>query len=195
MHTLIRVVIAFMIATSALGPKSAQAEDVLEYSTAGSWVIAVDPSMGNGCFVFADFKGGTSFRLGFNMADDPGFYAILGNAKWRSIEYGKEYQIQIQFGDESAWEGNATGFSFDPPENQLWLVMNVDEQKVGDFAEEFMRELFVVVYYNDREILRLNLKSSYEAGLQLIECQRSANQGKDDPFKDASSRSDEDPFQ
>ena len=85
----------------------AQAADNLEYSTVGPWTISVDPSMGNGCFVIAEFADGAIFRLGFDMRDDPrGFYVIFGNAKWRSIEYGKAYQIQMRFGDESAWDEN-----------------------------------------------------------------------------------------
>ena len=194
MHALILVVLAAMLATSGLGLKSAQAVDSLEYSTVGPWTIAVDPSMGNGCFVLAEFEGGSVFRLGFDMTSDQGgFYLIFGDAKWRSIEYGKKYQIQIRFGDESAWEGKATGFSFDPPENQPWLTFNFSAQKGLEFAEEFMREVFVTVHYNNREILRLNLKSSYQAGLQLIKCQDSANQGKEDPFKNTSFSND-DPF-
>ena len=196
MHALIRVVIAFMIATSALGPKSARAEDTFNYSTVGSWTIGLDRTMGNGCFVLATFEGGSNFRLGFDMRDDPvGFYVIFGNVKWRSVEYGKTYRIQLRFGDEEAWEGDATGFSFDPPENQHWLIINFSAQNGLELANEFMRELFVVVHYNKKQILRLKLKNSYQAGLQLIECQKQANQAEGDPFKDASSPSDDDPFQ
>ena len=118
------VVLAAILATSGLGLRSAQA-DTLKYSTVGAWSIAVDPSLGNGCFVSAGFKGGTSFRLGFDMRESTGagFYTLLGNVKWRSIEYGKNYPIKMRFGNEPAWEGNATGFSFDPPNNQTWLKL------------------------------------------------------------------------
>ena len=172
----------------------AQAVDILEYSTVGPWTISVDPTMGNGCFVLAEFEDGAVFRLGFDMRDDPrSFYVIFGNATWRSIEYGKTYQIQMRFGDESAWEGKATGFSFDPPENQHWLSLDFSAKNGIELVAEFMSELLVAIHYNKKEIMRLNLKRSYQAGLQLLKCQDSANQEKEDPFKDASSSND-DPF-
>ena len=59
---------------------------------------------------------------------------------------------------------------------------------------DFMREKFVAIDYNGSEILRLSLKDSFRAGLQLIECQKAANKEKQDPFRDAASSSKEDPF-
>ena len=196
MLTLIRVVLTATLITSSLGLRSAQAEDTLKYSTVEPWTIAVDPSMGNGCFVAAEFEGGGVFRLGFDLTDDSvDVYVLFGNAKWRSIEYGKKYPIKLRFGDEPAWDGTATGFSFEPPENQPWLSLEIAEDQGHEFALEFMRELFVSVHYNKKEILRLSLKNSYQAGLQLVECQESAIQGEEDPFEATSSHTDQDPFQ
>jgi len=111
--------------------------ETLNYSTVGPWTISVDPSTANGCFVVADFVGGTSLRLGFDMTRLPkiSFYTILGNVKWRSIEYGKNYPIQLRFGSRPAWTGDATGFSFDPPDNQTWLKLSVDLSTGADFVE------------------------------------------------------------
>ena len=196
MHTLIRVVLAVTFITSSLGLTSAQAEDALKYSTVEPWTIAVDPSMGNGCFVVAEFQGGGVFRLGFDMTGDSvNVYVLFGNAKWRSIEFGKKYPVAMRFGNEPAWDGIATGFSFEPPENQPWLSLEIAEDQGHEFALEFMKELFVSVHYNTKEILRLSLKNSYQAGLQLVKCQESAIQGEEDPFEATSSNDNPDPFQ
>lgn len=194
MHTLIRFVLTTTLFASGLGLGSAQAEDTLRYAIREPWTIAVDPSLGNGCFAVAEFEKGEAFRLGFDMTNDPAIYVLFGNAKWRSIEYGKKYPIEMRFGDEPVWDGNAEGFSFDPPENQPWLKLEIVKDQGHEFTLEFMKELFVSVHYNKKEILRLSLKNSYQAGLQLIECQKSAIQGEEDPFETTSSPDNQDPF-
>ena len=183
--------IAFLIALI----NQAQSADTFEYSTAGVWTVAVDPTMGNGCFVLTNFEGGASFRLGFDVrnSSDIDLYVILGSIKWQSIEYGKNYSIKMRFGDQIAWEGNAVGFSFDPPNNQTWIRLLITHQTAADFVEEFMREKILSLDYKKKEILRLNLKDSFQAGLQLLECQKEASREKQDPFRDTSSSND-DPF-
>ena len=170
--------------------------ETLKYSTVGPWAISIDPTLGHGCFVFAHFPEGTSLRMGFDMDSPPDrtFYVLLGNAKWRSIEYGKSYRIQVQFGDRPVRRTRSTGFSWDPPKNQTWLQVLANRRVGIDVLFEFMRERVVTVDYNGREILRLGLKGSYRAGSELIECQKAANDEKQDPFKDASSSRRDDPF-
>ena len=189
------VMLAALLATSCLGLQSVQA-NTIKYSTVGAWTIAVDPTMGNGCFLITNFVGGASIRIGFDMRNSTAIdvYTILGSVKWRSIEYGKNYPIRIRFGNQPAWAGNATGFSFNPPQNQTWLRMAIIRKTGFDFVSDFMKERFVAVDYNRREILRLNLKDSYAAGLKLIECQKAASKVKQDPFRETTSPTVEDPF-
>lgn len=172
--------------------------ETLEFGTAGNWSISVDPTINNSCFAFTTFVDGSAFRLGFDMRPDAGspFFVILGNIKWKSIEYGKEYPIDLTFGNKPPWSGNATGFSFDPPQDQTWLRVGVGKDTGAEFLTEFMKQQFVTVKYSGKEILRLNLKDSYKAGLKLIECQKKASQSQTitDPFKSTSGRSS-DPFQ
>ncbi len=60
--------------------------------------------------------------------------------------------------------------------------------------KEFMQEQSIAVNYKEREILRLNLKDSFQAGLQLLECQKAMNESKQDPFKESAGATDDDPF-
>lgn len=168
-----------------------------EFGTAGNWTIAIDTTINNSCFALATFIDGSAFRIGFDMRPGAGnpFFVILGNINWKSIEYGKEYPIDLIFGNEPPWSGNASGFSFDPPENQTWLRVGVGKDTGAEFVSEFMKQRFVAVKYSGKEILRLALKDSYKAGLKLIECQKQASQTQTttDPFKNTSDRSS-DPF-
>ena len=173
----------------------AVAEDTIEYSTAGEWDIIVDRTVGDGCFVTAGYETGSVFRLGLNRDNDT-VYVIWSNPDWKSIEYGKSYDLAIEFGNESPWSGTATGFSFDPPNNQpfLHLELDVGSEATANFVLEFMQEQFVKVDYEGKEILHLSLKDSFQAGLQLFECQKSADMWSRDPFQDTPATND-DPFE
>ena len=173
----------------------AQGADSIRYSTVGAWTIAVDTTLGSGCFAVTSYKGGAVFRLGFDLSDSsaPSSYFILGDAKWRSIEYGKHYVLRVRFGNRPGWRGTATGFSFKPPTNQPWLKMEVKAKSSADFLIEYMRQKYVAVEYNNKEILRLSLKDSYQAGLKLLECQKATRRERRDPFRSTSIPSN-DPF-
>ncbi len=60
----------------------------------GSWDIRVDRSLNYGCFLVNVYQGGTVFRIGFDRTNGGG-YLMLGNPNWRSIEVGKEYDLEL----------------------------------------------------------------------------------------------------
>ena len=173
----------------------ARAADTVEFSREEGWIIAVDTTMGHGCFVVTHYDEGSTLRLGFDRREsaESDFYILFGNVKWQAIEYGKKYEIKIRFGKKTRWEGVATGFSFNAPADQTWLKMKISGEAGVKFVREYMSEQDVAFRYNGKEILRLGLKGSYRAGLQLIECQQTMIESGQDPFKDASSSGD-DPF-
>jgi hypothetical protein len=197
MRLMIKPIKALVLSSLAmLVSINACAEDTLEYASVGSWTIGVDPTLGYGCFVFAGWEGDSVLRLGFDP-DSEKFYILFGDGGWKSLELAKDYEIAFSFGDESPWEGKAVGFSFDPPEDQPYLRMAIADDSVGVFVGEFMNERNLVVEYNDREILKLNLKDNRRAGQKLLECQRDMNKlhPQDDPFRATpTSREKGDPF-
>src|SRR6056297_948950 len=126
-----------------------QAEDEPHlYRTVAGWHILIDPSLGNGCFAIAEFEEGTALRVGLDM-DGQSVYVVVGDSSWRSIEYGKSYKVSIVFGDETPWSGDATGFSFSPPNDEPYLWIAVSEGDAIDlFVDEFMREKNFQLFYN-----------------------------------------------
>ena len=183
----------FLAAAIVLNPVWSLAQEAPTYSEAGAWTIAIDTTLGDGCFLYGEFEAGSVFRIGVDR-NNAGIYALWGDEKWQSIEYGKEYPIQVYFGDETPWKGDAEGFSFDPPENQPWLKLTIGEDGLSLFMLEFMQEHNVRVHYDDREILNLSLKDSFQAGMQLMKCQESADKWSEDPFRDMPAAGSEDPF-
>jgi hypothetical protein len=176
-------------------PRS-RADDTVEYAHIGSWTIGIDPTLGNGCFALGQWKGGTVLRLGFDLSDGGSLYFIFGNPEWQSVEYGKSYRVSISFGDETPWDGKATGISFDPPENQPFLSLGIADDQAPVFIREFMEENTIVATYEDREVFRLRLQDAERTGNKLLECQNSIDNPSpdDDPFRARPTSRRSDPF-
>ena len=191
-----RMVFAAAILSLFINPCFAADDDMPEFASVGTWSIRVDTSLDYGCFLVSTFEGGTALRFGFDMTELT-LYVAIGDPKWKSIEYGKNYAMEVQFGDESPWSGDAVGFSFSPPENQpwLWITVSDDEELFGEFFGEFMAERSVDFLFKGESIANLSLKDSYKAGLKLFECQQAMASMSDDPFKATRHRPSDDPFQ
>lgn len=167
-----------------------QADETFEYATVGAWQIRVDPTLGATCFMMAEFVDGSVLRLGH---EESIVHVILGNPNWRSIEYGRIYPLELFFGDNKPWSGDSVGFTFDPPDDQAFLRMDIESDLSNDFLTQVMQERFMVVRYAGKEILQLSLDDSFRATLKMAECQREIDKYRQDPFEDAATGQD-DPF-
>ena len=167
-----------------------RADETFEYATVGAWQIRVDPTLGATCFMMAEFVDGSVLRVGH---EESVVHVILGNPNWRSIEYGRVYPIELAVGDREPWSGDSVGFSFDPPESQAFLRMDIESDLSNDFLTQVMQERFMVVRYAGKEILQLSLDGSFRATLKMAECQREVDKYRPDPFEDAATGQD-DPF-
>lgn len=186
---------------------SASAEDSAEYKKVGPWSVRVD-NTGNAlsCYMAAQFEGGSLFRFGFDM-DSQLVYFIFGDDAWKSIEVGKNYDIEVKFGNESPWDVPAVGFSFDDENwtSQPFLygaIRMEKEDSVLLLLEEFMGERYVEVYYEKNSILKLSLKHSYRAASEMVNCQEAVNDinyasdknWSADPFEKSQPKVSSDPF-
>jgi hypothetical protein len=180
------------------------AEDMPEYAMSGNWSIRVDTSLDYGCFLLTTYQDGSAFRLGVDRTDGS-VYVLVADPNWESIEYGKHYPVSLQFGDESPWTADATGFSFDPPEDQPFLAVHAstDRDTMWLFLREFMVEPNFELFYKGSSVANLSLKGSYAATLKLLECQSEINTALDridpfdeqlDPFGEPSNKPVLDPF-
>jgi len=169
----VRIVIVQALLLLAASVASA-VDTAEEYATLGGWTIAVDRTLGDGCFATARYEGGSMLRLGFDINDENA-YLILGNAKWGSIELGKEYAIRIKFSGHEPWGANAVGFSFDPPasDSYLWIRIAGEADKMDAFVLEYMESSEVEITSNGTLIGKLDLTGSNQAGEKLLECQES----------------------
>lgn len=167
----------------------------IDWKTVNGWNVRVDSSLGYGCFLLTDYKGGTVIRIGFNPENRFNGYLLVGNDKWKSLEEGKEYKISIQFDGLNPWEADAIGFKFGSKKKFIYLLINFESP---DFLKEFGRKHKMKIDYNSRRIATLSLKGSSAALGELLVCQNAMMNAKKksnslDPFNESSGRSD-DPF-
>ena len=185
---------AVLIVTLLAAPQMAWAEDSVLWtpSEVRGWTIAVDKTLGNGCFIYSIFEGGTSLRVGFDKLRGNA-YVMLLNDKWRSIRDGNAYQIRVQFGDRAPWNASATGIRMG---NSPGFIATTDKT---DFVMEFMHQKGMSVTYSGREIALLSLRGTAAATDEMLRCQNAMDSGRgsagSDPFETGSSGSGSDPFE
>ncbi len=68
------------------------------------------------------------------MTDDLGLYVYLRDDDWASLEAGKLYPLEIQFGRRDPWTGDASGHQ--SPSGAIYLSLRVQEDLAADFLKE-----------------------------------------------------------
>ena len=181
MHGLIKIgTAAALLAASSVG---AFAEDVIPWDVpeVRGWTIAVDTTLGGGCFMYTIFDGDASARIGFDLTAG-NIYLILADMDWTSISADQSYDIDLQMGSRQAWSASATGGRMgDVP---TLMVSSTD----SSFMEEFASQSSIKVWYKNNEIMHLSLKGSMAALNEVLKCQDAVNAalaaggGGSDPF-------------
>ena len=181
MHGLIKIgTAAALLAASSVG---AFAEDVIPWDVpeVRGWTIAVDTTLGGGCFMYTIFDGDASARIGFDLTAG-NIYLILADMDWTSIAANQSYDIDLQMDSRQAWSASATGGRMgDVP---TLMVSSTD----SSFMEEFASQSSIKVWYKDSEIMHLSLKGSMAALNEVLKCQDAVNAalaaggGGSDPF-------------
>lgn len=194
---------AFVAAFLAVSSVSnAYAEESIFWKKVGNWSVAMDPTMGNACYVATSYEGGTFLRLGFNFTGEKKqIFIAVGNADWKSLEAGKDYQVVIQFDNQSPWNANARAISFN---GMPYLIVSTPD---SNFANEFSHKLGMRIFFNNKQILALRLNSSSRAIDEMLNCQTAVDSAlatkkspapapvPKDPFQSGNSvRSANDPF-
>lgn len=180
-----RALLSALIAVVASSPSIA--EDAILWKEVNGWAVLMDKSMGNACYVTTYFEEGTLLRFGFNfLGEKAKLYFALGNKKWKSLEVGKEYPVEIQFDKNPIWTANAFAIKINEINHITISIADTD------FADEFKRNHRVVAKFRGNEIAVLRLGGSAAAINELIECQKTVNSA---IAKSAPPQKPKDPFQ
>ncbi|WP_064823042.1 hypothetical protein [Rhizobium phaseoli] len=168
-------------------PVALRAEESVLWKDVDGWSVRADPSLGNACYIATSYQEGTTLRLGFDFSgNQKQIYFALGNARWKSLEAGKEYPIKVQFDRSPIWDATAT--ARDIGTSMLLVATTTDT----NFVAEFAKKLTVRAEFNGRQIAKLRLDRSAKAITAMLDCQRAVNEV---TAKSAPSPSQSDPFE
>lgn len=168
MHGLLKIgSAAAMLAASTVGTI---AEDTIPWDVpeVRGWTIAIDTTLGGGCFMYTIFDGDASARIGFDLQAG-NIYLLLADMDWTSIAADQSYDIEVQMGERQGWTASATGGRMgDVP---TLIVTSTD----AEFMEEFASQNSIRVRYKQNEIMHLSLQGSKAALNEVLKCQDAVN--------------------
>lgn len=153
----------FVLAAALVVPCTMMAQDLVVVDSVGVWDVLVDPTVGNGCLINAEFEDGSDVRIGFDAEQGNG-YLMATNDAWKGIEEGKSYPIKFDV-DGSVYEGNATGIVQDD-------VPGVDISfDSSDFLLDIAQKQTLTLIHDDQDVMAIDLTDSYAALEAAIACQ------------------------
>jgi len=97
----------FALALACALPTFALAQQLEQWGTAGGWDVMIDPSMGDGCLIQAEYTDGSVVRIGFDRNVGEG-YVTAFNMEWGDIIEGEQYGILFDL-DGAEYDAVATG--------------------------------------------------------------------------------------
>lgn len=140
------------------------AGNLVEYRAVGAWDVMVDPSIGNGCLITADFDDGSEVRIGLDRDKGNGYVMAMNNG-WGEIKDDASYTISFAV-DDQRYDGTATGVHLD---NLPGVDIPVDN---SDFFGDLAEKSALTLYAGDTEVMKISLKDAGDALDALIECQK-----------------------
>ena len=119
----------------------------------------IDPSLGDGCLIQAEYSDGSLVRIGLDRNEGMG-YVTAFNMGWGDIEEGATYDIAFALDDE-VYEGEARG---------IWLngVPGADIYFDSvDFLFDIAKKYTMTLYNTEGEVMAIDLEGSY-IGLEAV---------------------------
>ncbi len=155
--------LAASAAAIALAATSVSAQSLVQWGTAGGWDVLIDPSLGYGCLIQAEYMDGSLVRIGLDRIAGMG-YVTAFNMNWGDIEAGAQYDIAFGL-DNELYEGIATG---------IWLngVPGADIYfDNADFLWDIAKKYTMTLYSSGGEVMAIDLDGTYIGLEAVVMCQ------------------------
>lgn len=189
-----RYLCSLALAAVAVSPARAEASDVANWATVGGWSIKVDRTLGDSCFAFAPYEGGTVLRIGVDAQKEK-IYFLVGHDGWKSLEEGKIYPVRIVFDGAKDYQGEMRGHRING------FVVLAHRDLSTDFVRDFMQRNGMEIFYRGAKIASLSLRNTFAAVREVINCQREigfsgsgSTNRRSDPFVSTPGPGSRDPF-
>jgi len=145
-------------------PCAGMAQDLVKVETVGVWDVLVDPTIGNGCLINAEFEDGSDVRIGFDPENGNG-YLMAMNAAWGDIEDDKTYPVSFDV-DGQVYNGEGKGLHLDG-------LPGVDIAfDSGDFLMDIAQKQTLTLSNEAGEVMAIDLTDSYAALEAAVACQQ-----------------------
>jgi len=151
------------LAALLLSGATVQAQDLVTVGEVGPWGVYVDPTLGNGCLINAEFEDGSDVRIGFDVESE-GAYMIAANPAWGEIVEGETYPLSFDL-DGSEYEGEGTGIYIDGLPGVDIAFESVD------LLVDIAARQTLTLRSQGEAVMAIDLTDSAEALVMAIECQ------------------------
>jgi hypothetical protein len=167
-HNSKKIAVALLAALAApVGTLAAPGEVV--YDIVAGWTIRTDLNQDYACYAETTYEGQTILRVGYDAGRK--LFVRVGDPEWASLEAEQSYGVELDFGDESTWSEQASGYAFNTDAGQPGLIFEIDAEKARPFLRAFREQVAVDVTLEGRQPISLSLAGSYRAGARLEDCQ------------------------
>lgn len=157
-----------LVSALVLAPLAGAAEPV-DYAMIGMWDVFYEPENG-GCAAVAQYDGDTVFLVGLQSVTGAlALDIVIMNPAWQSIVTGRDYEVEIAFGDGVPWtmamSGDAEGEM-----RGLGAMFETGTPEADRFASEFVAAPGMTWRYRGTELGRFTLTDAREAFEAVIAC-------------------------
>lgn len=144
-------------------PVAAVAQQLEHWGEVGGWDVMIDPSLGDGCLIQAEYQDGSVVRIGFDRNEGAG-YVTAFNEGWGDIAEGESYGILFDL-DGQEYDGTATGIYLEGVPGADIYFDNADF--LFDIAQKYTMSL-----YNETGlVMQIDLGGTYVGLEAAITCQ------------------------
>jgi hypothetical protein len=175
--------VTLAIAATQAAPARADQSVTTLYSQVGAWQIRVDSTLANACYMAATYHSNTEVvRFGYNNLNHSAYMSVSDPA-WTSLVNGSQYQLglQIDGGQVTTFKAVASVEVGSAPSVVMWF------SDPESFMSAFGLTRQVALFYQGRELTRLNLVGTAGALSAVDECTRAYTgtdfAAKRDPFR------------
>ena len=123
----------------------------------------IDPSLGNGCLIQAEYQDGSVVRIGFDRNEGAGYVTAFNDA-WGDIVDGERYSILFDL-DGEEYEGEATGIYLNGVPGADVYFSN------PDFLYDIAAKYTMTLYNENGEVMAIDLGGTSVGLDAVVQCQ------------------------
>lgn len=148
---------------------SASAQSLVFWDEVRGWDVMIDPLLGNGCLIMAEYQDNSVIRIGFDANEENGYLSAY-NRDWGNLREGDTYPLIFDL-DNERYTGEGTGLYIDDLPGVDLVFDN------SEFLFDLARRQTLTLYDGEsgEEVMAIDLDGSYAALTEAIECQKAQN--------------------